>query len=96
MDDEDKGDHKVLRFTRSKMTATNPPMDLDVLATLDEFIGLIQHHNAKSIAAVALTNDNQVIDTWHAKDPVQMLGAMELLKSSLMLHIVSNKSDYDN
>lgn len=84
---------KILGFPEGgKSEDQNDGLDIDVITALDEFITLLHHHKARSFAAVAMTDGGEVIDTWHAGCPVQMIGAMELLKSSLLLHTISCRS----
>ena len=61
-------------------------LDEDLKQTLQEFIELIYKHKAKSFAAVALSENGEVIDTWHCQDPTSLIGAVEMLKHDFVLH----------
>ena len=60
-------------------------IDPEMLLTLDHFLEVMQYHKAKSFAAVAVTHDGEVINTWFTTaSPLTMLGSIELLKAEFL------------
>jgi len=61
-------------------------VDPKMIEALGEFAAMLSEYKAKAFAAVAITDDGNVIDSWYTRiSPAEMIGAIEMLKSDYIL-----------
>ena len=78
-------DKVVMLQAVKALAAEEKGIDPEMLLTLDHFLEIMQYHKAKSFAAVAVTDDGDVINTWFTtQSPLSMLGSIDMLKAEYL------------
>jgi len=82
-----KDDDKVVPIRPVAANDKKPDgVDSKMIEALGEFAAVLSQHKAKAFAAVAITDDGDIIDSWYTRiSPAEMIGAIEMLKSDYIL-----------
>jgi len=82
-----KDDDKVVPIRSVAANDKKPDgVDPKLIEALGEFAAVLSQYEAKAFAAVAITDDGNVIDSWYTRiSPAEMIGAIEMLKSDYIL-----------
>jgi len=61
-------------------------VDPAMIEALGEFAAVLSQYKSKAFAAVAITDEGDIIDSWYTRiSPAEMIGAIEMLKSDYIL-----------
>jgi len=71
-------------------------LDINLILTLNEFAAIMDTTKAKSFAAVACSEDGEIVTTWYSALPHNALvGAVEMLKNDYMMNQWASKEEGD-
>lgn len=82
---------KVVDITEATKDKTTTP---EILKQIERFAAVCEETQAKGFAAVALTEEGQIIDSWYSRiPPVAMVGAISVLLQNYQLNLIAENLD---